>query len=92
MEDSAVRVLRVIEITYPSLDAYVRDQSSWALPANGLRRYGDKTYSMATMPPVPVQSPERLRKVLRTTASVIRSNPFPGSDVIVREIEEEVEK
>lgn len=39
-DDGPVRVLRLIEILYPSREAYEVDRAHWALPANGERQFG----------------------------------------------------
>jgi hypothetical protein len=43
-----VRVMRIIEIEYPSQEAYEADRERWMLPANGTKSYGTKTYKTAT--------------------------------------------
>lgn len=45
----SVRVLRVIEITYPDHEAYEANRLNWGLPANGERRIGGATYRSSTM-------------------------------------------
>jgi hypothetical protein len=35
-----VRVIRVLEYSYPDQATYERDQHAWSVPANGVRRHG----------------------------------------------------
>jgi len=48
MATDRVRVMRIIEIEYDDLEQYEKDRERWALPANGVRRYGRTVYKAAT--------------------------------------------
>lgn len=50
MSESPVRVMRIIEIEYPSLEVYEEDRKHWALPANGVQQFsaGAAIYKTAT--------------------------------------------
>lgn len=45
----SVRVLRIIEITYPNHEAYEADRPNWGVPANGERLRGGAIYRSSTM-------------------------------------------
>lgn len=48
---SKFRVIRLIEIEYESFERYQEDSARWALPANGVRKFGQTaTYRCSTTP------------------------------------------
>lgn len=46
------RVIRLIEIEYPSFEAYEQDSQHWALPTYGVRKFGPGSaiYRCSTTP------------------------------------------
>lgn len=49
----SLRVLRLLEYTYPNVEAMESDMGKWAIPANGIRTLGmgqGKAIKSATLP------------------------------------------
>ena len=46
-----VRVVRIIEIDYPTVESYFSAASYWVLPGVGVKDFGDKTYRSTMMGP-----------------------------------------
>jgi len=54
-----VRVIRILEYTYPSHERCEQDMQRWKVGANSVQRHGDMTISSATMMPRTVAEDER---------------------------------
>lgn len=52
------RVIRLIEIEYPSFEHYQRDSQNWALPANGVRKFGPTSAVYRTSTTVVEEMPD----------------------------------
>jgi len=60
----ALRVTRIIEITYPNKESFEADRENWQLPANGSRRFGDKTYRTAVLDSKTVGDEDGVKPIL----------------------------
>lgn len=75
-ERPAVRVVRLLQATYPSHEHYERDRANWQLPANGVRAFGGTvTYSTATL----------LAESIET--GTVEQTDFPTRDETTTELE-----
>jgi len=55
-----IRVIRIIQITYPSQESYEEDRAHWALPANGSKSFGASSprFECATLPSETIGDPQ----------------------------------